>query len=82
MNNVLDEKKILMLIVEDDPSMLRLYKDTFELSGYKVEQAQDGEEGLIKAKQVKPAVILLDVMMPKLDGISVLKKLKVIHNLN
>lgn len=71
-----DESRKVLLIVEDDPSMQRLYHDAFSLHGYKVENAGDGEEGLIKAREVKPSAILLDIMMPKLDGISVLKKLK------
>ncbi len=71
-----DESRKVLLLVEDDPSIQRLYHDAFSLHGYDVEDAGDGEEGLIKAREVRPSVILLDVMMPKLDGISVLKKLK------
>lgn len=71
-----DKKAKVLLIVEDDPSMLRLFHDSFSLRGFEVEDAHDGEEGLVRAGEVMPAVILLDVMMPKLDGISVLKKLK------
>ncbi len=73
---MVDEEKKVILIVEDDPSVQRLYHDAFSLHGYDVENAGDGEEGIIKAREVKPSVILLDIMMPKLDGISVLKKLK------
>ena len=69
-------KSKVVLIVEDDPSMMRLYSDVFYLSGYKVEKAFNGEDGLKKVKEVMPAVILLDVMMPKMDGIKVLEHLK------
>lgn len=65
-----------VLIVEDNRAVLKLYKETFLAFGFKVEEAGDGEEGLIKAREINPSVILLDIMMPKLDGISVLKKLK------
>lgn len=66
----------VLLIVEDDPSMARLYNDAFSLSGYEVKSAMNGEDGLKKAQELKPAVILLDIMMPKMDGIRVLEHLK------
>lgn len=66
-----------VLIVEDDPLMSRMYQKIFAFEGYEVEFAVDGEEGLEKAKTVSPTIILLDVMMPKLNGIQVLEKLKI-----
>lgn len=65
-----------ILIIEDDPLMIRLYQKTFTFDGHDVEIAQDGEEGLVKAKEVKPTLILLDIMMPKMNGLELLEKLK------
>lgn len=65
-----------ILIVEDDPLMSRMYQKIFTFEGYEVEMAGDGEAGLEKARTVKPTLILLDIMMPKLNGLQVLDKLK------
>ncbi len=65
-----------ILIVEDDPLMIRLYQKVFTFEGYKVEMAGNGEEGLEKVKSFQPTLILLDVMMPKMNGLQVLEKLK------
>lgn len=65
-----------ILIVEDDSLMSRMYQKIFTFEQYEVEVASDGEEGLEKAKSVKPTIILLDVMMPKMNGLQVLDKLK------
>lgn len=65
-----------ILIVEDDPLMSRMYQKIFAFEKYEVEMAGDGEEGLEKAKNTKPTIMLLDIMMPKLNGLQVLEKLK------
>lgn len=65
-----------VLIIEDDPLMSRMYQKIFTFEGYKVELAADGEEGLKKVKKDKPNLVLLDIMMPKLNGLQVLEKLK------
>lgn len=65
-----------VLIVEDDPLMSRMYQKIFIFEKYEVETAFDGEEGFEKAKTTKPTIILLDIMMPKLNGLQVLEKLK------
>ncbi|OGV97383.1 hypothetical protein A2W24_06480 [Microgenomates group bacterium RBG_16_45_19] len=67
---------VRILFIEDDSLMSRMYQKAFTFEGYEIEMAADGEEGLIKAHQAKPTVILLDVMMPKLDGLQVLDRLK------
>jgi len=66
----------LILIVEDDPLMSRMYQKIFMFEKYDVAMAANGEEGLEKARQVKPTIILLDIMMPKMNGLQVLDKLK------
>ncbi len=66
-----------ILIVEDDPLISRMYQKIFTFEKYEVELAGDGEEGLEMAKKVDPTIILLDVMMPKMNGMQVLEKLKV-----
>jgi CheY-like chemotaxis protein len=65
-----------ILIVEDDPLMSRMYQKIFTFEKYEVEMAGDGEEGLAKAKSAKPEIILLDIMMPKMNGLEVLDHLK------
>lgn len=65
-----------ILITEDDLLMSRMYQKIFTFEGYEVVIAADGEEGLEKARTEKPTMILLDVMMPKLNGLQVLEKLK------
>lgn len=65
-----------ILIVEDDPLMSRMYQKIFTFEKYDVEMAQDGEEGLAKAVSTSPTLIMLDVMMPKMNGLQVLEKLK------
>lgn len=67
-------KKIL--IVEDEPFIADMYKLKFEGEGYDVAVACNGEEGLDMAMQNLPDLILLDIVMPKLDGYQVLQELK------
>jgi len=65
-----------ILIVEDDPLISRLYEKIFTFEKYEVSLAPDGQEGLDKARLEKPTLILLDVMMPKMNGLQVLERLK------
>ncbi|MGE5042129.1 MAG: response regulator [Candidatus Levyibacteriota bacterium] len=65
-----------ILIVEDDPSINKMYEDVFKLEKYDVAIAMDGQEGLEKAASELPDAILLDIMMPKVDGLLVLERLK------
>ena len=57
-----------VLIIEDDSTMLRGLKDNFEYAGYNVLTAADGEEGLNAALEAKPDLIILDIMLPKING--------------
>jgi DNA-binding response OmpR family regulator len=67
---------ILILIVEDDIFLADLYRTKFELEGFKVQVAYDGEKGLDLAKKNQPSVILLDLVLPKMSGFAVLEELK------
>ena len=70
-------KKIL--IVEDEPAMVRLLRDNFIYEGYDVAVASDGEAALAMALDQKPDLILLDIMLPKLDGLTVCRRLRERH---
>jgi DNA-binding response OmpR family regulator len=63
-------------IIEDDPTMRALLKDNLEAEGYKTVTAADGEDGLKLAAEERPDVVLLDVMLPKMDGIEVCRRLR------
>lgn len=67
---------IKVLIVDDDNFLLDMYALKFKESGFTVEVAQNGEEALKKAKEFGPGVILLDIVMPRMDGFEVLRTLK------
>ena len=69
-----DEKAIL--IVDDDLTLLEMYQERFRKEGYIVIGASDGEEALKKVQESKPALVVLDVMMPKLNGIDVMRRLR------
>jgi adenylate cyclase len=66
----------LILAVDDTPENLEILRLRLESKGYVVETAADGEEGMARARELKPDLILLDIMMPRRDGISVVKELK------
>jgi len=68
-----------ILIIEDDPAMLRGLKDNFEFKGYSVLTAADGEEGLNAALDKKPDLILLDIMLPKINGYEVCRLIRQEH---
>jgi CheY-like chemotaxis protein len=65
-----------ILIVDDDPWILRMVSTLLEKKGYAIITASDGEEGLIRADQSKPDLIISDVMMPKMDGWTMVKALR------
>lgn len=70
----MSKKKIL--IVEDESVQSLTVKDRLEFEGYEVIIAVDGQEGLTKAKEEKPDLIMLDLMLPKMDGYKVCRMLK------
>ncbi len=65
-----------VLIIDDEPDMLNLTSQRLEYAGYRVLAATDGLEGLRLARSYHPDVILLDIMMPVMDGYQVLRLLK------
>ncbi len=65
-----------ILIVEDDPTMLRGLKDNFEYEGYGVTTAADGEAGLQLAIDGKPDLIVLDIMLPKVNGYEICRLIR------
>jgi len=65
-----------ILIVEDEPDMVLGLKDNFEFEGYEVTTAADGVAGLEKARSIKPDLLILDIMLPKLSGLEVCKTLR------
>jgi two-component system, OmpR family, alkaline phosphatase synthesis response regulator PhoP len=65
-----------LLIVEDDPAIQRMIGDYFRHLGYEVLTASDGEAGLKLALNERPTVLLLDLMLPKLDGLAVCRQLR------
>jgi len=69
-----NEKKVL--IIEDDPFIADVYVLKLESEGYDVETAEDGIIGLEKLKKNKYDIILLDILMPNLDGFKVLERIK------
>ncbi len=69
-----EKKKVLL--VEDDKFLSEMYVTKLTESGFDVETAADGEEGLRKIKEIKPDLILLDIVLPKKDGFEILTDLK------
>jgi DNA-binding response OmpR family regulator len=70
----------LILLVDDEPSIIRLSRMYLEREGYRVREAGDGETALEMAESQRPALIVLDVMLPKLDGFEVCRKLRAAQN--
>lgn len=66
----------VVLVVDDDPSLLEMYVERIKAEGAIVIEAMDGEEAIAAAKEHNPIAILLDIMMPKINGFDVLKALK------
>lgn len=70
------QKQTTILVVEDEPNMVNGLRDNFEYEGYNVLTAMDGLEGLQRALEDGPDVVVLDVMMPKMSGLEVCKQLR------
>ncbi|MGB1241566.1 MAG: response regulator, partial [Chitinophagales bacterium] len=66
-------KKAKILLIDDDRSIRRTLKEILEYEDYKVDEAKDGIEGMVKIKTNKYDVVFLDIKMPKMDGMEVLE---------
>jgi DNA-binding response OmpR family regulator len=72
----MSENKKKILVVEDDGMISSMYKTKFEADGFIVFIAEDGASGLEIARKEKPDIIMLDIILPRLDGFSVLEEIK------
>lgn len=70
------EEPYLILIIEDDPLLSHMYDEKFKTEGFATLIANNGSDGLKLALEKQPALVLLDIMLPKGDGMSVLKRLR------
>ena len=70
----------ITLVVEDDLDLIGIYKEILELHEFKVETAENGEEGVRKFKEVNPSLVIMDGDMPILDGYQAFKQIKEINN--
>jgi DNA-binding response OmpR family regulator len=65
-----------LLIIEDDPIIANVYRSRFEKEGYQVEVAADGQAGFYRIHELTPDVVLLDLMLPQINGVDILKKIR------
>jgi DNA-binding response OmpR family regulator len=65
-----------VLLVEDDPMVVKMYQRKLTMDGFDLSLAYNGEEGLIALFKNRPDIILLDIMMPKMNGFEMLKRIK------
>ncbi len=70
------KQDIRILLVDDEPDILEILKYNLSSEGYQVSTAKNGVEGVAKAKKKKPHLIILDVMMPEMDGIEACEKIR------
>ena len=72
----MEEKKIRILLVDDEPDLVQMVSVRLKAAGYEVSTAYDGQEALEKVRQAQPDLMILDLMLPKLDGYKVCRLLK------
>jgi DNA-binding response OmpR family regulator len=70
----------LVLVVDDEPSILELARMYLEREGFRVQDSKDGEAALEAVNRLQPALVVLDVMLPKLDGFEVCRRLRAANN--
>jgi len=66
----------LILIVEDNPKNLKLIRDTLQVKGYQTIETETGEEGVRLARERRPALILMDIQLPGINGVEALRQLR------
>jgi DNA-binding response OmpR family regulator len=66
----------VILCVEDEDAMRKALNDKFTKEGFEVLEASDGEEGFEKAMKEKPDILIVDIMMPKMDGMSLMREVR------
>ena len=76
------EKKKTILIIDDDEGILTMFEKKFKKEGFEVYAEEDGLKGLTRATEKKPDIILLDIMMPGIDGLETLRAFKKCTDLN
>lgn len=74
--NMNTKEKPKVLIIDDEAEILKMYKDAFTANNFEVETAQNGESGVQKLTDYRPDVILLDILMPRVNGLDVLEIIK------
>jgi len=72
----MEQDKPKILIIDDDPFILEMYVLKFKESGFAIETAQDAKTGLQKLKEFQPTIVLLDIVMPAMDGLEALREIK------
>jgi two-component system KDP operon response regulator KdpE len=75
-NTQTDRPASIALVIDDEPQIRRLLRVTLEANGYRVFDAPTGQDGIVQAAQCRPDIILLDLGLPDLDGVTVLKRLR------
>jgi signal transduction histidine kinase/DNA-binding response OmpR family regulator/CHASE3 domain sensor protein len=75
-NGSVPQERAYILVIDDDPDVRMLLEDTMVEAGYQVKTAAGGQEGLKLAQEERPGMILLDLMMPGMDGFEVLERLR------
>ena len=72
----MSKNEITVLLVEDEVTLAMIIKDTLEESGFTIHTAGDGEEGLHLFFELRPDVLVADVMMPKMDGFEMVRRIR------
>jgi two-component system KDP operon response regulator KdpE len=70
------DKSIVAVVIDDEPQLRRLLRLTLEANGYRVYEAATGQDGLLEVAQRRPEIVVLDLGLPDIDGVTVLKRLR------